>query len=338
MHYAGFTVHAVDRDTCEPWTYRHVDGTVDTLPFPDTVRWTHGGWQTPATAFYDLDGNLHSNSRSSFHHADHVRPVSILDKLHTCGGMQFLVGGGIITDVVIDSVGTQNARVTSTIAANRRMVVIDVQAIDSSQAVTVCFTVGDSLKPSLTHCDSTNIPTPAPTFRVLGAREVGQVGFNYDIVIDPYDGWVANDNVTRPSDRYLGIGKTAYVRPDIDFFLVARDRNGCMRCSDTVYLPVVSVGDESGPSAAMESVAMALAPNPATDEVTVSIAGTGTGAAPYTLEVSTVLGQVVARRTGFLVGGMETSEVVSVVSLPRGAYAVRVAVAGTSESTMLIVR
>jgi len=335
--FAGFTRYAHDRDSCRRWTYRFADGTLDTTVFPDTtVR--KRPWETPATAFYDLDGNLHSNSRNSFQHADHVRPVSILDKLHTCGGMQFLIGGGAINGVTIAEQFTRNATITWTVTPNKRMVFIDVKAVDTSKAVYVCFTVGDSLRTGMTYCDSTNIPTPAPTFKVGKIVNTQLFGDMYQIHVAPYQGWVNQDYVGRPPYWFTNASFSNLWQPPRDVFVRARDRNGCIRCSDTVSLRVVSVDERSDYDERDTSLTLTLAPNPATDEITVEFATGTLGGAPYRMELVNMLGTVVYSDESIMVGGVTNVAVVPVSTLPRGAYVLRLAVRGRVASQVVLVQ
>ncbi len=337
MQYPGFTSYWSLGDSCQRWTYRFADGTLDTTVFPDTTVWKRP-WETPATAFYDLDGNLHSNSRNSFQHADHVRPVSILDKLHTCGGMQFLIGGGAINGVTIAEQFTRNASITWTVTPNKRMVFIDIKAVDTSKAVYVCFTVGDSLRPGMTYCDSTNIPTPAPTFKVGRPWESGHFGFLYPVYVDPYDGWIAHDYVGREPWRTTLSNFKINRQPPRETFVRSRDRNGCIRCSDTVSLGVVSVDEQSDYGSRDTSLTLALAPNPASGEVTMEFSTGRLGGAPYRIEVVNMLGTVVYSDESTMVGGVTNVATFSVAALPRGAYVVRIVARGSVASQVLLVQ
>jgi hypothetical protein len=305
--------------------------------FPDTTVWKQP-WVTPATAFYDLDGNLHSNSRNSFQHADHVRPVSILDKLHTCGGMQFLIGGGAINGVTIAEQFTKNATITWTITPNKRMVFIDIKAVDTSKAVYVCFTVGDSLRPGMTYCDSTNIPTPAPTIKVGKIVNTQLFGDMYRIHVAPYQGWVNIDYVGRPPYWFTNASFSNLWQPPVDVFVRARDRNGCIRCSDTVSLSVVSVDERSDYGNRDTSLKLTLAPNPASGEVAVEFSTGRLGGAPYRIEVVNMLGMVVYSDESTMVGGVTNVATFSVAALPRGAYVVRIVARGSVASQVLLVQ
>ncbi len=338
MQFAGFTSFDIARDTCQRWTYRFVDGSLDTTTALKSPTWRHGNWSTPATVFYDLDGNLHSNSRNSFQHADHVRPVSMLDRLHTCGGMQFLVGGKAINGVTIAEQFTKNANITWTVTPNRRMVFIDVKAIDSTKALYVCFTVGDSLIPGMTYCDSSNFPTPVPTFRVGPQYRHVNVGLVHDVYLDPYDGWAALDYVGRASHERTAAYKQRLVGPRLDIFVRARDRNGCIRCSDTVSLRVVSVDERSDYGNRDISLTLALAPNPASGEVTMEFSTGRLGGAPYRIEVVDMLGTVVYTNESTMVGGVTNVATFSVAALPRGAYVVRIVARGSVASQVLLVQ
>ncbi|MBK7032458.1 MAG: hypothetical protein IPH49_04155 [Ignavibacteria bacterium] len=43
--------------------------------------------------FYDLDGNVHAHGLPYLFPTDKPRPVSRLDRLYTCNGVQYVVGG-----------------------------------------------------------------------------------------------------------------------------------------------------------------------------------------------------------------------------------------------------
>jgi hypothetical protein len=213
-----------------------------------------------------------------------------------------------------------------------------VKAIDSTKALYVCFTVGDSLIPGMTHCDSSNFPTPRPTFRVGPLRQEFNVGPVYDLYLDPYDGWVAWDLVGRKSHERTAISKRLIAPPGQSVFWFARDRNGCLRCSDTVALRVVSVDERSGYDERDTSLTLTLAPNPATDEITVEFATGTLGGAPYRMELVNMLGTVVYSDESIMVGGVTNVAVVPVSTLPRGAYVVRIAVRGQVASQVVLVR
>jgi hypothetical protein len=204
--------------------------------------------------------------------------------------------------------------------------------------VYVCFTVGDSLRTGMTYCDSTNIPTPAPTFKVGRPWESGNFGFLYPLHVDPYQGWVNQDYVGRNSYWPATANFKANWQPPVDVFIRARDRNGCIRCSDTVSLRVVSVDERSGYDDRDTSLTLALAPNPATDEITVEFATGTLGGAPYKMELMNMLGTVVYSDESMMVGGVANVAVVPVSVLPRGAYVLRLAVRGRVVSRVVVVQ
>ncbi len=334
-HHASGTMGSLDNGGWFPWEYRFADGTVDTAKPIE-----RGDWREflSISTFYDLDGNLHTNSRASFRHADHIRPVSMLDRLHTCGGMQFLFGGKAIRGVEVVEQFTKNANVAWSVSANRRVVFIDVKAIDSTLPVRVCFTVSDSLRPGMTHCDSTNLPTTRPRIDSVLYLGSGTWGNSFLLRSELYDGWMSWDRVGRnPKEGTSGSPRSIFYGEG-DVFVRSRDRNGCIRCSDTVSLRVVSVDEQSGYGSRDTSLTLALAPNPASGEVTMEFSTGRLGGAPYRIEVVDMLGTVVYTNESTMVGGVTNVATFSVAALPRGAYVVRIVARGSVASQVLLVQ
>jgi len=57
---------------------------------------------------------------------DKPRPVSLLDRLYTCNGVQNVVGGRSITSVSLNAAQSINVVLTHTITPNKRLVTIDI--------------------------------------------------------------------------------------------------------------------------------------------------------------------------------------------------------------------
>lgn len=115
----------------------------DSIPPPgDTLVYTRGRLYG---LFYDLDGNVHPLGTEVYIPGRAPRPVSRLDRLYTCTGVEYVVGGHHLDTVMLDPSRSENARLSYTITPNKRLSTIVVEAIDSTRPMRFTMTVDDSV-------------------------------------------------------------------------------------------------------------------------------------------------------------------------------------------------
>jgi len=124
-------------------------------PVPgDTIPYLYGRKGELFYLFYDLDGNIHPQGNEAIFPTTKPRPVSRLDRLYTCSGVEYVIGGRNIESVSLDSAISSNATLRYTITPNHRLATIIVDAADSSLAMYFSVTVSDSELPKQVFTDS----------------------------------------------------------------------------------------------------------------------------------------------------------------------------------------
>lgn len=136
----GYTVLALG-DTIPRSVSRDIPA--DSIPPPgDTLVYTRGRLYG---LFYDLDGNVHPLGTEVYIPRRAPRPVSRLDRLYTCTGVEYVIGGHHLDTVMLDPARSENAKLTYTITPNKRLSTIVVDAIDTTRPMRFTMTVGDSV-------------------------------------------------------------------------------------------------------------------------------------------------------------------------------------------------
>ncbi|HLP29014.1 MAG TPA: sialidase family protein [Candidatus Didemnitutus sp.] len=95
--------------------------------------------------FYDLDGNIHPLGTEVYIPRRAPRPVSRLDRLYTCTGVEYVVGGHHLDAVMLDASRSINAKLSYTITPNKRLSTIVVEAVDTTLPMHFTMMVDDSV-------------------------------------------------------------------------------------------------------------------------------------------------------------------------------------------------
>ncbi|MCC6330854.1 MAG: sialidase family protein [Candidatus Kapaibacterium sp.] len=116
---------------------------VDSIPPEgDTMIYTRGRLYDH---FYDLDGNIHPHGSNVYVPRRAPRPVSRLDRLYTCTGVEYVVGGHHLDTVILDPSRSVNARLSYTITPNKRLSTIVIEAVDTTRPMHFTMMVDDSI-------------------------------------------------------------------------------------------------------------------------------------------------------------------------------------------------
>ena len=227
----------------------------DSLDFPRKIG-----------SFYDLDGNVHPQVSDYYFPARARRPVSRLDKIYTCTGVEYVVGGRQLQKVGVDGQRSSNARVSTIYTPNRRMATITVTAIDSTQPVRVRLTVDDAVLGRQWFTDSVPVRQQAPVIEAgrqkngtttLTARyPEGPFMWFRDGKHIPYPGW------TEPE----AIGDSMLINPEPGrYYVMGRSAFGCDVYSNEIEIVATSVSDNDvhagSETSAASSAASAGAPD-----------------------------------------------------------------------------
>ena len=224
----------------------------DTLNFPGKIG-----------SFYDLDGNVHPQVSDYYFPARARRPVSRLDKIYTCTGVEYVVGGRQLQKVGVDGQRSSNARVSTIYTPNRRMATITVTAIDSTQPVRVRLTVDDAVLGRQWFTDSVPVRQQAPVIEAgrqkngtttLTARyPEGPFMWFRDGKHIPYPGW------TEPE----AIGDSMLINPEPGrYYVMGRSAFGCDVYSNEIEIVATSVSDNDVHAGSETSAASASAGAP----------------------------------------------------------------------------
>lgn len=117
-------------------------------------------------SYYDLDGAVHPNGSLIILPINKPRPVSRIDRLYTCTGVEYVVGGSWLKDVVFDADRSFNALLTYTITPNQRLSTINIVAVDSTKPMSFAILVYDSIVGSQVFVDSVLPISSRPTIAV----------------------------------------------------------------------------------------------------------------------------------------------------------------------------
>jgi len=138
--YEGFTALALG-DTLPRQVSRDIPP--DSIPpVGDSVVYTRGRLYG---LFYDLDGNVHIHGSDVFIPRRAPRPVSRLDRLYTCTGVEYVVGGHHLDTVILDPSRSMNAKLSYTTTPNKRLSTIVVEAVDTTRPMHFTMMVDDSV-------------------------------------------------------------------------------------------------------------------------------------------------------------------------------------------------
>ncbi|MBL0322605.1 MAG: hypothetical protein IPP80_09585 [Ignavibacteria bacterium] len=191
--------------------------------------------------FYDLDGNVHAHGLPYLFPTDKPRPVSRLDRLYTCNGVQYVVGGRAISNVQIDATRSMNAELTFSVTPNKRLVTIDVVAVDSLQPMYVAMTVDDSVLGRQWFYDSVGVGIPNPSVMVTQKGSVSNLNCTWPD--GPIMWYKDGEPLKHTGIGYNGEANVLRAKPGT-YKVRGRTRYGCVVESNDVVVTTTGV-DES---------------------------------------------------------------------------------------------
>jgi hypothetical protein len=221
--------------------------------------------------FYDLDGNVHNQCSGFWVPARAPRPVSRLDKIYTCTGVEYVVGGRLLERVLLDDTLSSNARLEYVITPNRRMATINVTAIDSTRPMRCRFIVDDSTLGRQWFTDSVTPPTSMPSLWVAMQRKNTTLSCLYPD--GPYM-WFRNGQPLPLPEGFDGdvVGDSMLVNPAAGTYQVmARSPQGCDVWSNQIDILPTSVSDPTGATEASAPAPVSYVSADGTIELTWSL-------------------------------------------------------------------
>jgi len=135
----GVSVLRPSDSVCTELTGLRSDSTAssDTSMFYDNV--------SSIGVYYDLNGSIHPYGSLIALPIHTPRPVSRIDRLYICSGIEYVVGGQNLDTIYLDMNATSNAALTYTITPNRRLSTIMLTAVDTTQPMYCSIVVMDSV-------------------------------------------------------------------------------------------------------------------------------------------------------------------------------------------------
>ncbi|MBU3679172.1 MAG: exo-alpha-sialidase [Candidatus Kapabacteria bacterium] len=221
--------------------------------------------------FYDLDGNVHMQCSGFWVPARAPRPVSRLDKIYTCTGVEYVVGGRVLERVVLDDTLSSNARLEYVITPNRRMATINVTSIDSTRPMRCRLIVDDSTLGRQWFTDSVSPPSSMPSLWVAMQRKNVTLRCLYPE--GPYM-WFRNGQPLPLPEGFDGdvVGDSMLVNPAAGTYQVmARSPQGCDVWSNQIDILPTSVSDPTGASEASAPAPVSFVSADGTIELTWSL-------------------------------------------------------------------
>lgn len=197
-----------------------------------------------AGMFYDLAGNVHPNGSDVVIPTDEGRPVSRIDRLYVCGGVELVIGGRQLDAIWLEDSGSSNAILTYTRTANKMLATVEVNAIDTSLPMHFSFIVEDPVLGQQRFVDSVIPNGVIPKLKVLISNDDGTA---YRILCDYPDGpyvWYKDGTPMQKQGAYRGnlIGDSAIQRPKPGRYKVkGRNNNGCDVFSEEVSVGITDV-------------------------------------------------------------------------------------------------
>ncbi|MDZ4745386.1 MAG: hypothetical protein SGJ05_05225 [bacterium] len=130
--------------------------------------------------YYDLDGAVHPHGSLISLPINKPRPISRIDRLYTCSGVEYVVGGHRLDSVILDHSRSNNAQLTYTITPNRRLSTVVINAIDSMKPMYFSMLVGDGIVGAQRFTDSVLpiLSRPVIRERVEGATTSLEAGWS----------------------------------------------------------------------------------------------------------------------------------------------------------------
>ena len=220
----------------------------DTLIFPGSFR-----------LFYDLDGNVHWKISDYYVPARARRPVSLLDKIYTCTGVEYVVSGRQLQKVGADGQRSSNARVNAVYTPNRRMATITVTAIDSTKPMRIRLSVDDAVLGRQWFTDSVLVRELAPVIEA-GRQKNGTTTLTAHYPEGPFMWYRDGKHIPYPGwPETEAIGDSMLINPEPGrYYVKGRSAFGCDVYSNEIEIVATSVSDDdvhAGSEAAAASAA-----------------------------------------------------------------------------------
>ncbi|MCO6465983.1 MAG: exo-alpha-sialidase [Bradyrhizobiaceae bacterium] len=212
----------------------------DSIPPPgDTLVYTRGRLYG---LFYDLDGNVHPLGTEVYIPRRAPRPVSRLDRLYTCTGVEYVVGGHHLDTVIMDPTRSVNAKLSYTITPNKRLSTIVVEAIDTTRPMYFTMVVDDSIVGRQWFSDS--VMTATKPVVALGRSYLDTV-LRCTYPDGPFM-WYYND--TLMPHRIVGINADSVIfKPKPGRYkVVAKSLFGCDVWSNEVVVTTTGIEESGG--------------------------------------------------------------------------------------------
>ena len=194
--------------------------------------------------FYDLDGNVHPNGSDIVVSTNDSRPISRIDRLYYCNGIEYVIGGRNLDALWLEPSRSQNAILTYTITPNKRLATIEVNAIDTALPMYFSLLVEDSQLGQQRFVDSLIPNGVIPKLKVLISNDDGTA---YRILCDYPDGpyvWYKDGIPWQIPGYYIG---TVYSDSVIKwpmpgrYKVKGRNNNGCDVFSEEVSIGITDV-------------------------------------------------------------------------------------------------
>lgn len=241
-----------------PYTSQDLSGPVDTTYRPySTVRHPYAvdrygnkseslDFPGKIGNFYDLDGNVHPQVSDYYFPARARRPVSRLDKIYTCTGVEYVVGGRQLQKVGADGQRSSNARVSTVYTPNRRMATITVTAIDSTKPMHIRLTVDDAVLGRQWFTDSVPVRQQAPVIEA-GRQTNGTTTLTARYPEGPFMWFRDGTHITYPGwPEPEAIGDSMLINPEPGrYYVMGRSAFGCDVYSNEIEIVATSVSDNN---------------------------------------------------------------------------------------------
>ncbi|MBI2793812.1 MAG: hypothetical protein HYX66_04075 [Ignavibacteria bacterium] len=188
--------------------------------------------------FYDLAGNVHPNGSDVVISTGDSRPISRIDRMYVCGGVEFVIGGRQLEAIWLEDATTSNAALTYTTTQNNMLATVEVNAVDSSLPMRFSFIVQDPILGQQRFVDSVIPISGTPDVRLWDDNDIP-----YKITCSYKDGpymWYKDGIPWQLPGAYVGTvyGDSVIQMPKPGRYMVkGRNNNGC-----DVFSQVVSVG------------------------------------------------------------------------------------------------
>lgn len=219
------------------------------LPTDTTVQY---GYESMQGIYYDLDGAVHPHNSLIRLPIQKPRPVSIVDRLYTCSGIEYVLGGHRIDSVWIDNTRTFNAKLTYVTTINRRLSTVLVTAINPAIRMHFSILIDDRVTGLQRFSDA--VPTVESRPRIALNTSNTKALLECTWPDGPYM-WLHNGEPV-PKLHWLAMNGDSVLRdlkPGV-YKVVGRTQFGCEVFSNEVAITGTDVANEATPAGASYAV------------------------------------------------------------------------------------